>query len=94
MSGLEQIDLIATAMGGICNLLNPQAIIIGDEQARWDQSYLAALDAAINSRLVAKRYRHIDVLPSYRSKDLEASGGAMNVVSKIFDGKLLFDSEA
>ena len=93
VSSPEQIDLIATAMGGICNLLNPQAIIIGDEQARWDQSYLTALDAAINSRLVAKRYRHVDVLPSYRSKDLEASGGAINVVSKIFDGKLLFDSE-
>ena len=41
-----------------------------------------------------QRHRHVDVLPSYRSKDLEASGGAMNVVSKIFDGKLLFDSEA
>lgn len=94
VSGPEEIDMIATTMGGICNLLNPQAIIIGDEQARWDKDYLRALEDAVNGRLLTKEYRHVDILPSYRSKDLEASGGAMNVVSKIFDGKLLFDSEA
>lgn len=93
-SWMEEIELISIAIGGICNLLNPQAIIIGDEQARWDQDYLAALEEQINSRLIAKDYRHVAVLPSYRSKDLEASGGAMNVVSKIFDGKLLFGAEA
>lgn len=93
ISGPEEIDLVATGLGGICNLLNPQAIIIGDEHARWDKDYLHALEDAINSRLLTKDYRHIDVLPSYRSKDLEAAGSAVNVVSKIFDGKLLFQAE-
>lgn len=93
VNGPEEIDMIATIMGGICNLLNPQAIIIGDEQARWDKDYLRKLENAVNDRLLTKEYRHVDVLPSYRSKDLEASGSAMNVVSKIFDGKLLFDAE-
>lgn len=49
---------------------------------------------SLRGRIHSNGYRHVDVLLSYRSKDLEASGGAMNVVSKIFDGKLLFDSEA
>lgn len=49
---------------------------------------------SLRGRIHSNGYRHVDVLPSYRSKDLEASGGAMHVVSKIFDGKLLFDSEA
>lgn len=49
---------------------------------------------SLRGRIHSNGCCHVDVLPSYRSKDLEASGGAMNVVSKIFDGKLLFDSEA
>lgn len=93
-SWTEEIDLIAAAMAGICNLLNPQAIIIGDERARWNEEYLLALENALNARLVAKEYRRISVLASYRSKDLEASSGAMNVVSKIFNGKILFEAEA
>lgn len=49
---------------------------------------------SLRGRIHSNGCRHVDVLPSYPSKDLEASGGAMNMVSKIFDGKLLFDSEA
>lgn len=89
----EEIEIVAAAMGGLCNLLNPQAIIIGDEKTRWDKDYIQKLEHAINTRLLTKDYRHIDVLPSYRSKDLEASGSAMNIMSEIFEGKLLFDVE-
>lgn len=87
----SSMSYLATALTGICNFMIPQAIIIGDEQSRIRDEHLKAFEKTLNGCLVVKNYHHIDVLRAYRSKDMEASGCAVNVVKQIFDGKLLFE---
>lgn len=84
------IENLSIGLSGLCNLLNPQAIIVGDELARLQDSHLVLLEDVLNQRLVTKDYRRIDVCRSYRTKDMEASGCAMNVIERIFSGELLF----
>lgn len=88
----RSLEDLSVALAGICNLLNPQAVIVGDELARLQDQHLSELEHALNQKLVAKDYLHIRVCRSYRSKDLEASSCAMNVINQVFSGNLLFNS--
>ena len=87
---LNSIDNLSIGLSGLCNLLNPQAIIVGDELERFQDSHLIMLEDKLNEKLVVKDYRHIDVCRAYRSKDLEASGCAINVIERMFSGALVF----
>ena len=87
---LQAIDYLSTGLSGLCNLINPQAIIIGDELSRLQDSHLILFEDKLNEKLVAKDYRHVDVCRAYRTKDLEASGCAINVVERMFNGGLVF----
>ena len=86
----RSIDNLCVGLSGLCNLLNPQAIIIGDELERFHDNHLIMLEDKLNEKLVVKDYRHIDVCRAYRSKDLEASGCAINVIERMFSGALAF----
>ncbi len=88
----RSLEALSVALAGICNILNPQAVIVGDELARLQDGHLAKLESALNQKLAAKDYLHVHVRRSYRSKDLEASGCAMNVINQVFSGNLLFNT--
>lgn len=85
------IDILASVMSGICDILNPQAIIIGGEESLVNDSYLSQFEKVLNSRIVANMYRHIDVVKAFRTQDLESSSSAINVIQAVFNGKLLID---
>lgn len=87
---LQSIEYLSIGLSGLCNLLNPQAIIVGDELSRFNDDHLILLEDKLNEKIVAKDYRHIDVCRAYRTKDLEASGCAINVVERLFSGELVF----
>ena len=83
------VDVLAAAMAGLCDILNPQAIILGGEEGLLSDELIDRFDCNLNERLVIHDYRHIDVLPAFRSQDLEASSSAINVIRQIFHGSLL-----
>ena len=86
----QSMEYLSIGLSGLCNLLNPQAIIVGDELARLQDDHLGLLEDKLNEKLVAKDYRHIDVCRAYRTRDLEASSCAINVVERLFSGELVF----
>lgn len=85
---LSSMECLAIGMAGICNQLNPEAIIVGDELARLQDAHLQVLEDQLNQRLLSKHYRRVKIVRSYRCKDLEASSCAMNVICRIFDGSV------
>ncbi len=80
------MECLGIGMAGVCNLLNPEAVIVGDELARLQDTHLQMFEAELNKRLLGKEYRRVKITRSYRCKDLEASSCAMNVICRIFDG--------
>lgn len=83
------VDMLAAVMGGICDLLNPQAIILGGEEGLFGPEQAKQFATALNQRLAIHAYRHIDVLPAFRTQNLEASSSAISVIRQIFKGELL-----
>lgn len=87
------VSTLSFALAGLCNILNPQAIIVGDTEHVLSDANLIAMEQQINERLVARNYRHVDVCKSYRTDNFETSSCAISVIHRAFSGQLLFDSE-
>lgn len=87
---LRSMDYLSIALASLCNVLNPQAVVVGDEMSRLQDHHLKVLEDALNRKLLVKDYRHICVFRAFRSKGLEASSCAMNVICRFFNGELIF----
>ena len=88
-SAHRTIQTFTSILVMLCNLLNPQAIIIGDENGFISANHYLEIEREINERIVIKNYRHIDVCHAYRKEDLEVSSCAISVIQDVFRGNLL-----
>lgn len=82
------VKILCSALSGICDLLMPEAIIIRDEQACLKEEHLNWMEKELNQKIVARDYRQIAVLKSYRSSQLEAAGCAANILGRVFSGEV------
>ena len=85
----RSVKLVCAALSGICDILIPQAIIVRDEDACINSKHLKWMEDELNQKIIAGGYQHIDVFESYRSKELEASGCAANILGRIFSGEIV-----
>ena len=84
------IRTLAVALAGLCNVLNPQAIIVGDSKKQVSDDLLTLLSNEINRRIVIRDYHHIDVLRAQRTDHMETSSCAISVIQEVFQGNLMF----
>ena len=82
----RSVEILTSALSGICDLLIPDALIIRDEEPYLKEEHFAWMEEELNRVTMAREYHHIQVCRSYRSSDLEAAGCAVNVLSHIFSG--------
>lgn len=87
------ISILSFALAGICNILNSQAIIVGDTKGILSDADLLSMEEKINNLLLAKKYRHVDVRRSYRGGNFETASCAINIIHRVFAGELMFNSE-
>jgi hypothetical protein len=88
-----EISTLSFALAGICNILYPQAIIIGDTRGILTNDNIASMQQQINRQTLSKNYRQIDVCRSYRDGNLEVASCAISIVQKVFSGNLLFNND-
>ena len=84
----ETLKALCAALGGICDLLLPQAIIIRDELAYLEEEHLKWMERELNQKIMARDYQRIVVCESYRSRELEVAGCAANVLGRVFGGEI------
>lgn len=87
------VAILSFALAGVCNILNSQAIIVGDSQGMLSDEDLRRMEEKINGLTLAGKYRHIDVCRSYRGGDFETASCAINIIHRVFAGELLFNAE-
>ena len=84
------LKMMTTVFAGVCNLLNPQAIIIGDDPHFFTDSNLWQFERELNQTIILRPYRHIDVHHAHRTEDLEQVSGVVCLITEVFKGNLLF----
>lgn len=86
-----QLEIVTTLFTTLVNLLNPQAIILGDDAHFISEENLARIERELNERFYLHRYRHVDVMHAQRREDLEVAASVIGVIAETFKGNLLFD---
>ena len=87
----KSIEVLALSLAGLCNVLNPQAVILDNSGGSCSDELLALLSQRLNERIVLSSYRKIDVLKSYRADNFETASCAISVVNQVFQGNLMFN---
>lgn len=87
----EDILSLATVLAGLCNILNPEAIIIDNSYMDVPNEFVETLSQAINNRIYIRDYRQIQVLKSWYPKNLEVASCAISVIQQVFSGNLMFN---
>ena len=86
-----QLEIVTTLFTTLVNLLNPQAIILGDDAHFISEENLARIERELNERFYLRRYRHVDVMHAQRREDLEVAASVIGVIAETFKGNLLFN---
>lgn len=81
----NSLDVLGSAMAGLCHVINPEALIISDNSNLFSPEDLKYLDDCINQRL--QDSRELPVLLSATKTDTEISCGAITVVNQLFNGE-------
>ncbi|MBO5071271.1 MAG: ROK family protein [Roseburia sp.] len=84
----QSVEILCAALAGVCDLLIPQAVIVRDEQSYLENEHLEWMEKELNQKIIARDYQRIAVCKSCRSKELEATGCAANVLGRVFSGEI------
>lgn len=79
---------LARALAGLCNLLDPQAVILGHEGAALSDRQIALLTRQLNNTIFARDSVHIPVLRSSFGELAPVYGAAVTLLHQLFDGTL------
>lgn len=88
----ENISILSFSLAGLCNILNPQAIIIGDSRGVLSNTDLIAMQNQINQQILSRDYRHIEICRAYRSGNFETASCAISIIQHVFSGELIFSA--
>ena len=86
----DTIYKISVALVNSINILQPELIVLGHDCVEWPQRYVQLLEDLVNQNKVAHDERKIAVRKAFFKKDAQLVGAAANVVTQIFQGKLIF----
>lgn len=89
----DGISILSFALAGVCNILNSQAIIVGDAKGILSDADLQELETRLNNR-IAQKYRHVDIHRSYRNGNFETASCAIGVIHRVFTGELMFCTDS
>ena len=87
----DAIDKLCSCLVSVSNLLNPEAIIMGHESVKLPDRYLTRMEEYINRYKLSEGYDHIQILKPHFGEESQLVGAACNVLSKVFEGELLFE---
>ena len=77
---------LATLLVNIVNSFDTEAVIIGHEGAMLPSFIFVSLNEEVNRRIIARRAKKVDILPSAISEKIHALNGAAIVFSHLFNG--------
>lgn len=88
-----EISTLSFALSGICNILYPQAIIIGDPHGMLTPEHLATMKQQINNLTLSKNYREIEVCCANSTNNFDVASCAISIIQQVFSGQILFQTE-
>ena len=87
----DAVDKLGYCLVSVCNLLNPEAVILGHEGVKLPQRYLERMEDYINQHKLTSGYNHIRILKASFGEETQLAGAACNVLDQVFRGRILFD---
>ena len=87
---LDMMEKLACGMISFVNGFNPQKITIGHEGFWIPDHYLKVLEAKVNERHIARKYRNVQVTKSHFEADAALRGCASSLLTAIFEGQLFY----
>lgn len=87
----EVMDKLSIAFVNLCNIIDPEVIVVGHEGADLTDRQLDFMEQRVNLGILAKNFAAVKVLRSSFGTLAPLYGAAVVVLKKIFDGKLCYD---
>lgn len=84
-------DKLAVALASFCNLMDPEAVVLGHDGAFLSNSQLALLEKRINDQILSASFTHVRVLRSSFGAMAPSYGAAVVALKRVFDGKLWYE---
>ena len=81
-------DYLAVAITNLCNILDPQTVIIGHEGYFIPEEFLLKIEKNVNSKILTKGYKSINIIKSDFKNEIPIMGSLSLVLSRIFNGEL------
>ncbi len=77
---------LSTLLVNIINSFDTEAVVIGHEGADLPHAFFALLEGEVNSRILAKNVKNVEILPSLIPKEIHALNGAAICFFQLFAG--------
>lgn len=85
------LEKLSTALVNLCNLTDPEAIIIGHSGALLTDSQLSSIERWVNQGILAKGLSKVQVLRSAFGTQASLYGAAALPLQQVFEGKLCYE---
>ena len=87
----DVLDKLSIALVDLCNLVDPEAVIIGNYAAFLSDAQLAWLEERVNRNVLARGAGRIPLLRSAFFTDASLYGAAALPLKRVFDGDLCYE---
>ena len=84
----QAVKDLCAALLGVCNLLNPHAIIVRDQLSCLNKEHLRWMQEDLSTKLSMSEYHKIEVLLSKLNDKLEVTNCAANILGRLFSGDI------
>lgn len=84
----ERMELFSIGLANLCNIIDPDILVLGHEGALLDRDMLRYLEESINRKVLASGFANIRVVPSSFSTLAPLLGASVIILEKLFQGKL------
>lgn len=85
----DMIEKMACALTTAVNMLNCEAIVIGDQGNHLPDKYIILLEEMINSSKLSDKSRKIVITKPYFKENAQLIGSAVCFINKVFQGDVL-----
>lgn len=85
----DAVDKLCICLVGVVNLVNPEVIFMGHESVALPDCYIERMEKNINLHKLSTEYNFVKVMKATFGKEQQLLGAVCNVLSWIFEGKIL-----
>ena len=89
----DSIHKLAVTLTSTVNILNPELILLGHDSVYLSNKYVVLLEKEINRMKFTDSDRVVKVRKAYFKEDAQLYGAVCNVISQVFEGRLIFNAE-